>query len=193
MGNKLAVHTRSAFRDFMSLQLVVPIVLLLASRCGMGATGPVLTRLELPAYPPLANQARVGGDVEIQVGIRQDGSVESATVISGHALLTPAALESAMRSQFRCDRCSDAITLFSVVYTFVPGEYLRCGCTEGHPDSQLRQESREQVTQSDNHVSVAGRLLALCPDGCTSTGPPKIRAARCLFLWRCHTRLVYVQ
>src|ERR1700734_3848159 len=47
----------------------------------------VLNKLSPPAYPPLARQARIGGDVKIQLEIRLDGSVASAKVISGHPML----------------------------------------------------------------------------------------------------------
>lgn len=40
----------------------------------------VLNNVYLPAYPPLARQARITGDVKIQLRIRKDGSVDSAEV-----------------------------------------------------------------------------------------------------------------
>lgn len=42
-----------------------------------------LNTLARPIYPPLARQARIVGDVRIQLEIRSDGSVESAEVVSG--------------------------------------------------------------------------------------------------------------
>jgi len=47
----------------------------------------VLNNVYLPVYPPLARQARIMGDVKILVGVRQDGSVASAEVVSGHPML----------------------------------------------------------------------------------------------------------
>src|ERR1017187_1445022 len=49
-------------------------------------TGVVLTKLAQPSYPPLALQARMQGEVKITVGVRRDGSVESASIASGHPL-----------------------------------------------------------------------------------------------------------
>ena len=46
-----------------------------------------------PAYPPLAKQARISGVVNLQAVIATDGTVKNLTVISGHPLLVPAALE----------------------------------------------------------------------------------------------------
>src|SRR6266849_252685 len=72
--------------------------------------GAALAKLHPPTFPPLANQARIAGDVELELGIRQDGSVESATVVSGHPLLAQAAMESAKLSQFQCYGCAHSVT-----------------------------------------------------------------------------------
>lgn len=47
-----------------------------------------------PVYPPLAKQARVSGVVRLKAIIAQDGTVEKLTVLSGHPLLVPAAMQS---------------------------------------------------------------------------------------------------
>jgi hypothetical protein len=41
---------------------------------GTQQTGVVLVKLSPPVYPPLARQARIMGDVEIQLSIRKDGA-----------------------------------------------------------------------------------------------------------------------
>jgi TonB family protein len=46
-----------------------------------------------PAYPSLAKQARIEGVVHLQAVIAADGSVKDLSVISGHPLLIPSALE----------------------------------------------------------------------------------------------------
>jgi protein TonB len=46
-----------------------------------------------PVYPPLAQIARIQGVVKLQVRIGTDGHVTEATVISGHPLLVPAAMD----------------------------------------------------------------------------------------------------
>src|SRR5215475_12013117 len=78
----------------------------------------VLTKLSPPIYPPLARAGRVSGDVEIALGIGQDGSVESAEVVKGHPLLKEAALDSARQSKFECRECGEAHVRYSVLYTF---------------------------------------------------------------------------
>jgi len=53
-----------------------------------------------PLYPPLARQARITGDVRVQLFIRQDGTIKSSEVVSGHPMLKPAALDSAQNQNF---------------------------------------------------------------------------------------------
>jgi TonB family protein len=103
-----------------------------ASAQGTAASPPskteiVLSKASPPVYPPLARQARIAGDVKIQVVIRQDGSVASAEVISGHPVLKQAALESAQQSTFECENwlsgvysvgCRDASATLMITYTF---------------------------------------------------------------------------
>jgi TonB family protein len=98
------------------------------SATGTPALEPVvLNKLFPPVYPPLARQARITGDVKMQVTIRQDGSVASAEVISGHPMLKQAAVDSVQKSTFECQRwssgvyvvgCRDAVTSFTLTYTF---------------------------------------------------------------------------
>ncbi len=47
-----------------------------------------------PVYPPLAKQARISGVVRLNALIGTDGRVKQLTLISGHPLLVPPALES---------------------------------------------------------------------------------------------------
>jgi TonB family protein len=79
--------------------------------------GVVLT-LSPPLYPPLARQARIMGDVKLRLGIRRDGTVATAEVISGHPMLQQAALESAKKSAFLCQGCSEGVTTYFLTYTF---------------------------------------------------------------------------
>jgi outer membrane biosynthesis protein TonB len=95
------------------------------------ATGVALTRRSPPAYPPLARQARITADVKLQVGVRRDGSVQSAELFSGHPLLAPAALDSARKSTFECRGCSAEVTWYPMTYRFgFYDEQGGCGRTE---------------------------------------------------------------
>src|SRR5260370_12487812 len=79
--------------------------------------GVAFTKLSEPVYPPLARQTRIVGDVQLMLKVRRDGSVESATVVSGHPLLQLPALESARNSKFECRKCDEAASI-ELVYTF---------------------------------------------------------------------------
>jgi len=46
-----------------------------------------------PVYPPLARQARISGVVRLSVIIGRDGTVQDLTLLSGHPLLVPAAMD----------------------------------------------------------------------------------------------------
>jgi len=52
-----------------------------------------LVRQPRPSYPPLAKQARIQGVVKLSAVIAKDGTIQELSVISGHPLLAPAALE----------------------------------------------------------------------------------------------------
>ena len=52
-----------------------------------------LMRQPKPVYPQLARQARIQGVVKLHALISKEGTIENLTVISGHPLLVPAALE----------------------------------------------------------------------------------------------------
>ncbi len=91
---------------------------------------PYFLNLSPPVYPPLARQARIAGDVVLQIGVRPDGSVASAEVISGHAMLKPAALDSARKSTFLRQE-GEGITFYSLTYTFAFRVDPDSGCTDG--------------------------------------------------------------
>jgi periplasmic protein TonB len=52
-----------------------------------------ILRQVTPAYPPLAKQARISGEVRLEAVISREGTVESLQVLSGHPLLVKAAIE----------------------------------------------------------------------------------------------------
>ncbi|HZT32031.1 MAG TPA: energy transducer TonB [Bryobacteraceae bacterium] len=52
-----------------------------------------LIRQPKPIYPPLAKQARIQGVVKLNAIIGRDGTIQNLTVVSGHPLLVPSALE----------------------------------------------------------------------------------------------------
>ena len=107
-----------------------------------------------PTYPPLAQQANITGDVELKLEIREDGTIQSASVVSGHPMLTQAALDSARRSHFDCRGCDHAITVRSFTYSF------QIVASPGWPCPET---SGSHVTQSENHITVMAEPALLYP------------------------------
>jgi TonB family protein len=138
--------------------------------CNISGTGNVkLATLSPPRYPQLAQQARIAGDVKIQVRIRRDGSVASADVVSGHPLLKSAALASAQNSTFECRGCADETTLILFRPSF-PHEITFISVTQ-------ESSSRRPIA-----LPVAGQLR---PDGTAAAAvartpkpPSDLRASR---------------
>jgi periplasmic protein TonB len=54
-----------------------------------------------PVYPPLARQTRVQGPVVLEATISKEGSIEQLKIISGHPLLTQAALDAVKQWKYR--------------------------------------------------------------------------------------------
>ena len=165
---------------------------------GSPPTGVMLIELSPPLYPPLARQGRIAGDVRVQLSVRPDGSVESATPISGHTWLVPAALESARQSWFECRGCSGTAIAYSMTYTFqMVGELDRCCCTTGAPRNSVAERySVPQVSQSQDHVTLTAAPLCVCPDACDADwaqAHSKFRSAKCLYLWKCGVHAVSIQ
>jgi TonB family protein len=69
----------------------------------VGAEAQAAKLLEKPeaVFPPEALQAKIEGNVRFDVVIGLDGRVESATLLSGHPLLVPAALEAVRRYRYQ--------------------------------------------------------------------------------------------
>lgn len=142
----------------------------------------VLSKLSSPIYPPLARAARVSGDVEIALQIRQDGSVKSAYVVRGHPLLKAAALDSAQSSTFECHECREVLNPYSILYTF--GFTTTQHCCQSQKNSGSAGPP-PGITQSQNHVTILSDPLCICDPGADII---KVRSLKCMFLWHCSTR-----
>ena len=55
----------------------------------------------IPAYPPLARQARVSGTVQLIGVIAKDGTIQQLQVVGGHPLLVKAALDAVRQWIYR--------------------------------------------------------------------------------------------
>src|ERR1700692_1329505 len=62
-------------------------------RVSAGVTSGLLVRKVNPNYPPLARQARIQGTVVLHAVISKDGAIENLTLVSGHPMLAPAAID----------------------------------------------------------------------------------------------------
>ena len=134
----------------------------------------VMVSLFNPNYPPLASLANITGDVELKLGVGNDGSIESAVVVSGHPMLRDAALDSARKSRFECPGCREPVTFSSFTYSFqlVASSDFPCAVSHVH------------VTRSQNHVTVTGEPRVVHPYFASISVP----SAKCLYLWKCGSR-----
>jgi periplasmic protein TonB len=60
-----------------------------------------LTRKVQPTYPALARSARIQGTVVLQAIISKQGTIENLTVVTGHPMLAPAAIEAVRQWRYR--------------------------------------------------------------------------------------------
>jgi len=88
----LVVSQRSSANE-MTIRIQAPYAPAPEGSTAVTVNGPALVRKVNPAYPPLAKQARVSGEVHLSAIIGDDGTVKKLEVISGHPLLVPPALE----------------------------------------------------------------------------------------------------
>ena len=77
-----------------------------------------------PVYPALARQARVAGTVRLTAIIGRDGAIRNLQVMSGHPLLTSAALEAVKQWRYQPTLLNDepveVITQIDVNFTLSP-------------------------------------------------------------------------
>jgi TonB family protein len=145
---------------------------------------PFLSKLYDPIYPPLARQARISGDVVLSLRIRQDGSIESVELVSGHPMLTVAAIESARGSHFECTNCASTVPAYSLTYEFrilASDPKHHCKDTEQRPPG---------LDASLHRVSVFASEMWICdPSAAIRRTYTSVRSAKCLYLWKCSRRL----
>ena len=70
-------------------------------RISRGVAQGLLVRKVDPVYPPLARQARISGTVVLRALIGTDGSIENLTLVSGHPMLAPAAIEAVKQWKYQ--------------------------------------------------------------------------------------------
>jgi periplasmic protein TonB len=70
-------------------------------RVSSGVSTGLLVRRVQPNYPPLARQARIQGQVVLHAVISKDGSIENLTLVSGHPMLAPAAIDAVKQWKYK--------------------------------------------------------------------------------------------
>jgi protein TonB len=70
-------------------------------RVSAGVTSGLLVRKVNPVYPPLARQARISGTVVLRAVISKDGSIENLSLVSGHPMLAPAAIDAVKQWKYK--------------------------------------------------------------------------------------------
>jgi len=134
----------------------------------------VLTKLSPVIVPQLARMANIVGEVNIQVGIRKDGSIASAELVNGHPMLELAALESARKSQFECHGCDETVTPYVLTYTFEIRDDGSCCDSLGKVP---------EVTQNQAHITIVSAQMCICDPASILTR--RVRSAKCFYLWKC--------
>ncbi len=78
--------------------------------------------LPKPSYPPAARSVRASGAVSVRLLIDENGDVFSASAVSGHPLLRPAAEAAACKARFSSTKLDGAAVRVSgvITYNFVP-------------------------------------------------------------------------
>jgi len=140
-------------------------------------------KISPPIYPPLALQTRIAGDVELTLDIRSNGSVASATVVSGHPLLRQAALDSARQTQFECRNCDEQVHPYRMVYSFQLGPTKYCTNTDDKT-REVSSQTYPQLIEMQDHVTLVAQPVGTC-DLAGKIDKYKVRSAKCLYLWRC--------
>ena len=70
-------------------------------RVSQGVSQGLLIHQVKPAYPPLARQARIQGSVVLQAVIAKDGTIQGLHVVSGHPMLTGAAVDAVKQWRYK--------------------------------------------------------------------------------------------
>ena len=79
----------------------MPTVAVPKIRLSSGVTEGMLLRQVRPQYPSLARQARIQGTVVLQAVIGKDGRIENLQLVSGHPMLSQAAIDAVKQWLYR--------------------------------------------------------------------------------------------
>jgi len=91
------VNATSNLAYIPKLQPVVPQRI----RVSQGVTSGMLIHKVEPPYPALAKAARIQGNVVLKAIIDKEGNIEDLTLVSGHPMLVPAAIQAVRQWHYR--------------------------------------------------------------------------------------------
>jgi TonB family protein len=150
------------------------VTLMVAITSAQQATNPTvaLSRIEV-TYPVIAQYARVSGTVNVRVGVRPDGTVSETTLLRDVPLLSEAAVKAVSGATFECRQCTEPGTPHTISFVF-----SLLGTQDSPPPPVWK-----QTGAASTEVTIFGNA-PLC-DHCGPLTWYRVRAARCLWLWRC--------
>jgi hypothetical protein len=120
--------------------------------------------------------------VDLMLVVRQDGSIESAVVVSGPPMLQPAALDSARHTLFECRKCSDAENSYRLVYTFQVEDVDSCMPTDDKSKHDDEGQAYPRISDAEHRVTTTAYLICNIDP---ASDFRKSRSLKCLYLWRC--------
>jgi len=85
----------------ISQTAAVPKAAIQRVRVSSGVSQGLRIKFVQPNYPPLARQARIQGQVILQAEISKEGLITNLQLISGHAMLAPAAIEAVKQWRYK--------------------------------------------------------------------------------------------
>ena len=152
-------------------------------------SGVTLVKFTYPIYPDVAAKAHISGEVVLMLGIQPDGSLVSADVVSGPAMLQESAVQSARQSKYECRGCGQGVTSYRMRYVFIFVDDGSCqpnAIPSANGDRQDQPEPPPSVDPSGPVVTTTRYIVCLV-DPVTTI---HTRSLKCLYFWRCRARRV---
>jgi TonB family protein len=120
-----------------------------------------VTQRVAPTVPPIAKAVKIGGKVRLHIVISPSGQVSTATFVSGHPLLTQAAIDAVKQWKFK---------------PFLEGETPIAVATDVELDFPVGMSESESATR-DRYFQVEDECRSLVNGGNYVEGEPKCREA----------------
>jgi TonB family protein len=136
----------------------------------------LLTNRVAPLYPALARQARIQGEVILRFTISEEGLPKNILLVSGHPILSPAAVEAVQQWRFRPyevdEQPVEAETRITIRFRLGPTQEERSATGRSEWVRAHEQRTGDKVYSSSDDVAPPTNLedpLAVSPRGLTKT------------------------